>query len=165
VRKLSMRSTAIVVTTVADLAIAGSAWAAWNLTGSGSARAKAGQVENLTVTDAAIPAGGLAPGHAATVLLTVENRNTFPVRIVAVQLTRLRSSQSGCDATANVHVVNTAPLPADAVAVTVPAGSAGSPASATITWDGPLKMKADPADACQGAPFTFNVHLDAVSAA
>jgi hypothetical protein len=32
-------------------------------------------------------------------------------------------------------------------------------------WAGPLKMKTDPNNTCQGAGFNFNVHLDAVSAA
>ena len=164
-RKLSRRSAAVTVTALVGLAAAGAAWAAWNLTGSGSAQAKAGQVENLTVTSAGLPQGGLTPGNATAVLLTVENKNKFPVQVTAIQLTQLQSAQSGCDATANVDVVNTAPLPTDAAKMTIPAGSDDNPTSAKIIWDGPLRMKADPADACQGAPFSFNVHLDAVSAA
>ncbi|MEV6597212.1 hypothetical protein AB0M36_10160 [Actinoplanes sp. NPDC051346] len=161
-RKLSRRSTTVVVTTVVALGAAGAAWAAWSLTGSGTAEAKAGSVVTLTVTSAGLVGGGLTPGNTTTVLLTVSNRNAFPVRVTNIDLTKLASSRAGCDAGANVEVVNDAPLPGKA---TVPAGSEDEPATAQIAWSGPLRMMADPADACQGAPFTFDVRLDAVSAA
>ena len=164
-RKFSKRSTTVVVVALAGFAVAGAAWAAWNLTGSGSAQAKAGEVVNLTVTGAGLPAGGLTPGNPTTVLLTVQNANAFPVRITNIDLSDLDSAQQGCDAGANVDVLNDAPLPADAADVTVPAGTAEKPAGARISWAGPLRMKPDPANECQGAPFTFTVRLDAVSAA
>lgn len=160
-RKLSRRSATVAVTSIVSVGAAGAAWAAWSLTGSGTAEAKAGSVVNLKVTSAGL-AGGLTPGNATTVLLTVENRNAFPVQITNIDLTRLDSPQAGCDAAANVEIVDDAALPAKA---TVPAGSEDKPATAQIAWSGPLRMIADPADACQGAPFTFNVHLDAQSAA
>ncbi len=163
-RKLTRRSTAIAATTVVALGAAGAAWAAWTLTGSGNAEAKAGSVVALKVSSAGLAAGGLTPGNATTVLLTVENKNRFPVRITGIELSRVDSPQKGCDAGDNVDVVNSAPLPA-AAAVTVPAGTEQDPATLKVAWNGPLRMKADPADACQGAPFTFNVRLDAVSAA
>ncbi|BCJ54186.1 hypothetical protein Asp14428_56610 [Actinoplanes sp. NBRC 14428] len=160
-RKLSRRSTTVAVTSIVAVGAAGAAWAAWSLSGSGTAEAKAGSVVNLKVTHAGL-AGGLTPGNATTVLLTVENRNAFPVRITDIDLTGLDSPQEGCDAAANVEVVNDAALPERA---TVPAGSEKAPATAEIAWSGPLRMNDDPADACQGAPFTFNVRLDAQSAA
>ena len=163
-RKVTKRSTAVVLSSVAGLGIAGAAWAAWTLTGSGSAQARAGSVVGLTVTSAGLPAGGLTPGNATAVLLTVENRNQFPVRITAIKLSDVKSGKSGCVAGENVDVVNGAPLPPPAE-VTVPAGSGADPAASVIRWNGPLRMKADPADACQGAPFSFTVHLDAMSAA
>ena len=164
-RKLGKRSTAVVVTTLVGLCAAGAAWAAWTLTGSGDAQAKAGSVVELKVTSAGLPPTGLTPGNATAVYLTVQNKNRFPVRITGIQLSDLQSTKSGCDAGTNVDIVNTAPLPADPADVTVAAGTDDKPVTAKITWDGPLRMVADPADACQGAPFTFNVHLDAVSAA
>ncbi|MEV4636404.1 hypothetical protein AB0J80_03535 [Actinoplanes sp. NPDC049548] len=160
-RKFSRRSATVAVTSIVAVGAAGAAWAAWSLTGSGTAEAKAGSVVNLKVTSAGL-AGGLTPGNATTVLLTVENRNAFPVQITNIDLTNLQSPQTGCDAAANVAVVNDAALPEEA---TVPAGSADNPATARIAWSGPLRMNPDPADECQGAPFTFNVHLDAQSAA
>jgi hypothetical protein len=163
-RKLTKRSTAVVATTVVALGAAGAAWAAWSLTGSGDAKAQAGSVVALKVTSAGLPAGGLTPGNPTAVLLTVENRNKFPVRITSIKLSDLDTDQDGCDAGDNVDVVNSAPLPAPA-AVTVPAGSDEKPATLTVAWDGPLRMKANPANECQKAPFTFNVNLDAVSAA
>lgn len=163
-RKLTKRSTAVVASTAVALGAAGAAWAAWSLTGSGNAQAQAGSVVALKVTSAGLPAGGLTPGNPTTVLLTVENRNKFPVRITRIALSDLDTEKDGCDAGDNVDVVNTAPLPA-AAAVTVPAGSDAAPATLKVAWDGPLRMKADPANACQSAPFTFRVNLDAVSAA
>jgi hypothetical protein len=164
-RKLGRRSTAVVATTLVGICAAGAAWAAWSLTGSGDAQAKAGSVVELKVTSAGLPATGLTPGNPTSVLLTVQNKNRFPVRVTAIRLSNLKSTTSGCDADANVDIVNSAPLPADPADVTVPAGTEDKPVTAKITWDGPLRMKADPADACQGAPFMFDVHLDAVSAA
>jgi len=164
-RKLSKRFTTITVTTLVIVGAAGVAWAAWTLSGAGDAQAKAGSVIALKVTSAGLPAGGLSPGNTTAVLLTVQNKNPFPVRITGIRLSKLSSTAAGCDADANVTIVNTAPLPTDAAKVTVPAGSEDTPASAKITWDGPLRMLADPANECQGAPFTFNVSLDAISAA
>jgi hypothetical protein len=163
-RKLTKRSTALAVSGLVGVGAAGAAWAAWNLTGSGTAQARAGSVVGLAVTSAGLPAGGLTPGNATAVLLTVQNKNRFPVRVTSIELDGLTSSKPGCDAADNVEVVNSAPLP-DAGALTVPAGSDDAPATARIVWSGPLRMTADPADACQGAPFAFHVRLDAVSAA
>ncbi|AGL20853.1 hypothetical protein [Actinoplanes sp. N902-109] len=160
--RFSKRSFAIGGTGLVVLGVAGAAWAAWNLSGSGDAQARAGSAVTLKVTSAGLAADGLTPGNPTTVLLTVENRNAFPVRITDVDLTQLASPTPGCDAAANVEIVDDAPLPQDA---TVPAGSADRPATARLAWAGPVRMVSDPADACQGASFTFTVHLDAVSAA
>ena len=163
-RKVTKRSTAVVLSGMAVLGIAGAAWAAWTLTGSGSAQARAGSVVGLKVTSAGLPAGGLTPGNATAVLLTVENRNQFPVRITEIVLSDVKSGKSGCVAGENVDVVNDAPLPPPAE-LTVPAGTDADPGTSVVRWNGPLRMDADPADACQGAPFSFTVHLGAVSAA
>jgi len=164
-RKLSKRFTTIAVTTLVVVGAAGVAWAAWTLSGDGDAQAKAGSVIALKVTSAGLAPGGLSPGNTTAVLLTIQNKNPFPVRVTTIRLSKLASVVSGCGADANVDIVNTAPLPADPAKVTIPAGTEDTPASAQVTWDGPLRMKADAADACQGAPFTFNVSLDAISAA
>src|SRR3954451_14486010 len=115
-----------VVATTASVGVgvvaAGAAWAAWNLTGSGSAQAKAGTVENLTVTSAGLPSGGLTPGNPTSVLLNVENKNKLPVKVVSIFLSQLQS-QGDCDASTNVDIINTAPLPADA-SLTIPAATA-----------------------------------------
>lgn len=162
--KRTNRSTVVALAAFAGVGAAGAALAAWNLTGSGTAEARAGSAVGLTVTSAGLPPDGLTPGNPTAVLLTVQNPNPFPVRVTGIALENLRSTRAGCDADDNVDVVNTAPLPAEAD-LTVPAGSDQRPATAKVTWEGPLRMVADPANACQGAPFTFNVRLDAVSAA
>ena len=158
------RSTTLAICLVVGVVAAGAAWAAWTLTGEGDAQARAGSVIGLTVSSAAVSTGGLTPGNATTVLLTVQNENRFPVRVTDIELDRLRSERPGCDASANVDVINDASLP-DQRELTVAAGSEDAPAVAVIRWSGPLRMRADPADACQGAPFTFRVKLDAISSA
>jgi hypothetical protein len=160
-RKLTRRTSAIAATVAVGLAAAGAAWAAWNLTGSGTASAQAGSVVNLEVTSAGLDATGLTPGNPTAVHLTIKNENKFPVKITNIDLTNLSSSSSGCVATDNVTINNDAALPADTV---IPAAVNGA-VTKDIVWSGPLVMKPDPADACQNAPFSFNVHLDAVSAA
>lgn len=164
-RKLTRRSTGIALTVLVGLSAAGAAWAAWNLTGSGTAEAKAGSVVNLEVTSAGLADGvALTPGNPTSVKLNVKNENKFPVRITNIDLTNFTSSVDGCVGAKNVDIVNDAPLPADDD-VTIPAATAQGPAVKEIVWSGPLVMKANPADACQQAGFNFNVHLDAVSAA
>jgi hypothetical protein len=164
-RKLSRRTAGIALTVLVGLSAAGAAWAAWSLTGSGEAQARAGSVVTLKVTSAGLPPGGLTPGNTNAVWLNVENPNKFPVRITSIALTSLKTTARGCDAEANVTIVDNTPLPSDPAKLTVPAGDDNTPGTAKITWDGPLKMVADPDNACQSAGFTFVVHLDAVSAA
>ncbi len=160
-RKITRRTWAITATTAVGLAAAGAAWAAWNLTGSGTASAKAGSVVNLEVTSAGLADGALSPGNATAVRMNIRNENKFPVRITNIDLTNLKSSIATCVGTENVDVVNDAALPTDVV---VPAATTAA-AVKEIVWSGPLRMKADPVDSCQSAAFSFNVHLDAVSAA
>jgi hypothetical protein len=161
-RKLTRRSAAIALTAVVGLSAAGAAWAAWNLTGSGTAQAKAGSVVNLDVTSAGLADGALSPGNATAVKMNVLNKNKFPVRITNIDLTNFESDKQACVGTENVTILNEATLPVDAV---VPAATTDAGVTKEIVWTGPLKMISDPVNACQTAAFTFNVHLDAVSAA
>ena len=161
-RKLTRRSAGIALTALVGLSAAGAAWAAWNLTGSGTAQAKAGSVVNLEVTSAGLADGSLSPGNPTAVKLNVLNKNKFPVKITNIDLTNFTSTKDGCVGVENVSILNDAALPADAI---VPAATTDSGVVKEIVWSGPLKMIADPANACQTAGFQFNVHLDAVSAA
>jgi hypothetical protein len=165
-RKLTRRSAAVALTAVVGLSAAGAAWAAWNLTGSGTAEAKAGSVVNLEVTSAGLADGAaLTPGNLTSVKLNVKNENKFPVKITNIDLTAFKSDLGGCVGDKNVTILNDADLPSDAD-VTVPAAPANGGASTReIVWTGPLRMNNDAADACQKAGFSFNVHLDAISAA
>jgi hypothetical protein len=161
-RKLTRRTAGIALTALVGLSAAGAAWAAWNLTGSGTAQAKAGSVVNLEVTSAGLADGSLTPGNPTGVRLNVLNKNKFPVKITNIDLTNFTSSVDGCVGTENVDIINNAELPTD---VLVPAATTDAGVTKEILWSGPLKMKSDPANACQTAGFNFNVHLDAVSAA
>jgi hypothetical protein len=161
-RKLTRRSAAIALTAIVGLSAAGAAWAAWNLTGSGTAQAKAGSVVNLEVTSAGLADGSLSPGNPTAIRMNVKNKNKFPVKITNIDLTNFASDVGACVGTANVDVLNDAALPAD---VLVPAATTDAGVTKEIVWPGPLKMKTDPDNSCQGAGFSFNVHLDAASAA
>ncbi len=161
-RKLTRRSAGIALTALVGLSAAGAAWAAWNLTGSGTAQAKAGSVVNLEVTSAGLADGSLSPGNPTAVRLNVLNKNKFPVEITNIDLTNFTSTRDGCVGTKNVSINNDAALPADAI---VPAATTDAGVIKEIVWNGPLEMIANPANACQTAGFQFNVHLDAVSAA
>lgn len=162
--RLTSRSTGIGLTVLVGIGAAGAAWAAWSLTGLGTAQAQAGEVVALEVTSAGLADGAaLTPGNPTPVKLSVRNKNRFPVRITNIDLANLTSSVDGCVGTKNVNVNNDAALPADDVLV--PAATDRAIAVRDIVWSGALRMVDDPADACQGAGFSFNVHLDAVSAA
>lgn len=161
-RRPTRRAAAVACCAALGVGAAGAAWAAWRLTGAGTAQAAAGSVIPLTVTSAGLVDGALTPGNPTAVRLKVENSNGFPVRITDLDLTDLTSTVTECDGKANVLVLNDAPLPPD---LTVPAGSEQAPAGAVIVWSGPLRMVDNPHNACQRAGFTFQVTLDAVSAA
>lgn len=164
-RKLTRRTTGIALTVLVGLSAAGAAWAAWSLTGSGTAEATAGSSVNLEVTSAGLADGAaLTPGNPTSVKLNVTNKNKFPVRITNIDLKNLTSSVDGCVGVENVLILNNAPLPSEA-AVTVPAATDSGAANKVIVWSGPLRMVDDPVDVCQKASFDFSVHLDAISAA
>lgn len=146
-RRPLRRGPAVLALTGLLTAAAGGAWATWSM-------APAGAVRPLTVVRAGLQAGGLTPGVPATVLVTVANLNDFPVRVKALTLTGLATTRAGCSPGSDLLIRNDAPLPA----LVVPGR-----AEAELAWAGVLVLRSDAANACQDAPFTFRVAMDAVS--
>lgn len=133
------------------LTVAGVVFAAWLVSGSGTGAATAGTVLPLTITPGT-PSDSLYPGGSASVAVTVNNPNPFPVVITEFNLSGPITSDS-TECNTNGHLVT----------FQNPTGSWGVPASdsATIQLDDVASMGADSADACQGA--TFTIPLTAVA--
>ena len=156
--RLSRRGVAICAALVAAVLAAG-AIAAWTVSGSGSASAKAVTASPITLTDAsASTIGDLYPSATGSVKIKVANPNPFPVRVTAVALT------SGETVTSNVTACNTG---GSGVTFTNQTGLAldlAANAGATVfTLSGAVSMSNASDNSCQGAVFTIPVTVTATS--
>ncbi|MEV4277305.1 hypothetical protein [Actinoplanes xinjiangensis] len=158
--KYTKRSAAAV--TAGVLAVTGgAAWAFWEVVGSGSSSAAAGDSAELVVDDANITLNPTAffPGSAHNVSFTVSNPNKFPVLITGFDIENIVSSDpQGCPVADNIEVD-------DDVQPTVPADLAFPAESSArwLTYNAAIKMVADPANECKNVTFSFDVTLDAKS--
>ena len=160
-RKITKRSAAVIAASALAVGGAGAAWAAWNLTGSGSTSAKASTAQNLTIDSVQVV--GLSPGNKSDIKFTAKNPNAFPVQITGITITGVHSGTAATCADTNVAALNfDQPAPAD---LTVTAAAGAVPGLKDITVPDAVKMIADAANGCQGAVFSVDLHLDAVSAA
>ena len=160
-RKITKRSAAVIAASALAIGGAGAAWAAWNLTGSGSTSAKATNAQALTIDSVQVV--GLSPGNKSDIKFTAKNPNAFPVQITGITITSIHSGTAATCADSNV-VAQTFTLPAPAELTVDPAAGA-VPGSKNITVPDAIKMIAEAEDGCQGAVFSVKLHLDAVSAA
>ncbi|MEV6298269.1 hypothetical protein AB0M02_02560 [Actinoplanes sp. NPDC051861] len=161
-RKFTKRSAAFVTAGVIAVTGAGAAYAAWLLSGTGSAAATAGSAAQLSVSGITVtPAFG--PGSTNDVAFTVTNTNAFPAEITSVSIGTITNAVADTVCADNNVVANE---DADQPASLPTLGAAGSATDeATITFDDALKMIADPQNGCQGVNFTIPVTVAAVSAA
>jgi hypothetical protein len=160
----SSRKLLVFVAVGATVVASGLVFAAWLTTGSGSATAKAGSSEALSVLDAsASTSATLYPGVTGDVTLKVSNPNPFPVRVTSVALNGTNAdiapdaSHSACSPT-GVSFTNQTGLTVD-----VPAKSGGTNGTATATLTGAASMSNASANGCQGATFTIPVTLSGSS--
>jgi hypothetical protein len=160
-RKITKRSAAVIAASALAVGGAGAAWAAWNLTGAGNTTAKAATAQNLTIDSVQVV--GLSPGNKSDLKFTAKNPNAFPVQITGITITGIHSGTLATCADSNV-VAQTFTLPAPA-ALTVDPAAGAVPGSKDITVPDAIKMIADASDGCQGAVFTVDLALDAISAA
>jgi hypothetical protein len=161
-RKITKRSAAVIAASALAVGGAGAAWAAWNLTGSGSTSAKAANAQALTIDSVQVV--GLSPGSKSDIKFTAKNPNAFPVRITGIDIVSIHSGTAKTCADNNVAAQAPLTLP-DSAALTVGPAAGAVPGSKDITVPDAIKMIADAANGCQGAVFSVDLHLDAVSAA
>ena len=154
-RKLAKRLTVGSVLVGAMLATS-VAFAAWTATGSGNGYAKAGTAQALTTVDAsASTAATLYPGATGNVKITINNPNSYPVRVTSVAGNGAITSDKGaaCDAATGVTYADQT-----GQALDVPAAG-----SQTFTLAGSVSMSNASDNSCQGAVFTIPVTLSGAS--
>ncbi|MFD8493960.1 LEA type 2 family protein [Amycolatopsis sp. NPDC059657] len=148
-RKFS-KKTAIALAAAGALTMAGVAYAAWSSSGAGS-----GSVTSTTALNSTISPTGtsdaLYPGAAKTFTITVNNPNSYPVKVTSIS-TGSSAADGGCGAGS---------VTSDAVSN--PSGTIGANGSATYTLTAHMTTDAD--DACQGKTFSLNLTATLASAA
>jgi len=173
-KSLSRRSKSVLIgvgIALGATVISAVAFAAWTITGSGSAAGKAGVAANISIS-AVVPVGDLYPGVNGTASFAVTNTNNY-----AVQITQLTFSISGVTMTTDTNApsAGTACTPADllpplndasnattwtvsvpaAKPIIVPANSTAT--SGTYTLANAFSLSSNAPDNCQGATFTITV--------
>ncbi|MFI5916385.1 hypothetical protein [Dactylosporangium sp. NPDC051541] len=139
-----------VIGTVSAVALAGGiAYAAWTITGSGSAGASASTAQPVSFSNTTV--GTLYPGATVDVRATASNPNPFPVNYTA-PATPAITVTGGTGTCASTNVIFTA-----GGAVGIGPASGSTPGTANNAAFGTLKMINDAADGCQGATFTVDL--------
>ncbi len=139
------------------MALAGTAYAYWQTSGSGSAAAATGGTAELTISPGT-PTAQLYPGGQADVLLTLTNPGPASVRVGSLAVDTgqgtngyaVDGAHSGCAVSALTFATQTN----SGAGWTVP-GSGSLP----ITLGNALSMATSAANACQGASFTVYLRV------
>jgi hypothetical protein len=156
VRKKLIKALAAVIVFAAVATGAGTAFAYWKATGSGSGVATTGTMQPVTIVSATISDVGtslLHPGGSANVVLKVHNPNGFPVHVVSInQITGQSISPVGASGTCSTTGVTYTPPGSFA---DIPS----NPADSTITLTGAAHMDTSSDSGCQGARFDIPVTL------
>jgi hypothetical protein len=141
---------ALVGVAALGIASAGTAYAAWKTTGSGSGHSRIASGYSSTITgnvttSSATTTTLLAPSGTGDVAVKITNSNTFPIKVTGVQLTA--GSATGCTtpalsaATPTSYTVNGSPV---TLPLTITAGS-----TTTLVEVGAVTMGAS-GNSCQG---------------
>src|SRR5262245_13139804 len=91
------KRTIAITATVAALAGAGVAFAAWTTNGSGTGSATAGSAQDLTITQTG-SATGLFPTGSVNATFTVTNPNPYKVALTQATITDVATTKAGCNA-------------------------------------------------------------------
>ena len=144
---------AVIGTMTVVLLLAGVAWAAWTVSGSGSGYAKAKTVQPLTTVNvSASTAATLYPGATGDVKLSIDNSgNSFGVTVTSVTGSGVITSSGGAGLCLVSGVTYTDQT---GLSLSVPASS-----SATFTLSNAVSMGNNSDNGCQGATFTIPVSL------
>ncbi|WP_189328544.1 hypothetical protein [Actinoplanes ianthinogenes] len=148
-------ATAVAAAAAVAVIGAGTAYAAWTLSGNGDASATAGKVVPLDVSGVA-PAD-LVPGGKSALNVTVTNKNKFAVKITKITIGAISTKAKDCPSTS--VVATGAAIPANLVVL----AAGNSPTTATVAYPDALQMSADAPNACQSAKYEFTVAVDAES--
>lgn len=156
-KNIKRTSVVAVATAAATLVAGGLAYGYWSTNGSGSAQASAGNA--LGVKGVAAPAtsgaGTLYPNGNVPALISINNPNSFPVKVSRIQVAAnsLPTSVSGNAACTIANSLVT--MTADS-GVLAGASQISVPANQTITTTvGTINMGLASDNACQGASFQF----------
>lgn len=153
VRNLSSKNRVIGgAITILVLGVVGLVYAAWTTSGTGSGYAKAGESQDLTTIDISGDATVidlLYPGASGDVKIRIDNPNSFPVTVSAINGNgAITSDVPACNAGASVSYTN------QSGTFAVPANSA-----ATFVLNNAASMSNAANDDCQNATFTIPVSL------
>lgn len=157
-RKITKRSAAVIAASAVAVGGAGAAWAAWTLGGETTASASAGKAKPIVVSPAQV-VGDLVPGSEHNVTFSAANPNDFPVKItgVAFGVVSVDDKHKDCK---GPDTVKFAANPA------TPSPNPAIPAKGSISFTlvKAARMVVEPAEACQGASFSFKINVNAASA-
>jgi hypothetical protein len=151
---MSQRSAVITLIGVVVVSIATVAFAAWQVTGTGSGSVRAAEVTALTAS--ASPTSPLFPGSTADITIQVTNKNSFPVEIqsftagkgVTVDLEHAKEC-----AGANVAVLGRSGL----------SHRVGAGDTVEFTVADSVSMTDTAPAACQGASFEISLSLAGIT--
>jgi hypothetical protein len=152
VLKTSSRRRSLVATAVAATLVAtgGAAWAAWRLSGAGTASTTASSALDLRLTARPRPDKPLFPGARTDLTVTVENPNPFPVVVTAVHAGSGPVTVDAAHRTAGCITTGVSPT-RGLSATSLPVGARSS---ASFLLLDAIQMTNDSDSACQGATFT-----------
>jgi hypothetical protein len=135
---------------IAVVLVAGTAYALWTASGTGTGKAKALTAQTITVTGAT-GAADLYPGFTGgDVYFTMNNTNPYPVTFTSMTPGTITSSDpTNCPST-NLSVNS-----ATGLTLSVPASST----SPTVSVADVATLQSAAPDGCQGVTFTINLTL------
>jgi hypothetical protein len=160
-RKFTKRSVALISAGVVAVGGAGAAYAAWLLSGEGSAQASSAEAADLQVASVQVQPA-FFPGSTNDLSFTVTNPNPFPVLITGITPTIASTNTTACPNTNVIYNAGAQPSPSSVLALSAADANATTD-TATITYEDALSMIANAADGCQGVPFDIEITVNASS--
>jgi hypothetical protein len=166
--KFGKGSRPLILGAIAAVVLVAAAVAYWMATGSGSATARLGSPEQLTLSTG-VTQGTLAPGDDSGVAVIATNSNPYFVTIASLGLDATEGTggfdvdagHSGCDLAALHFTPVPAPIGIFGQGWRVPPKVGSDDGTLPFQLDDALSMDAEASNACQGAAFT--IHLVAGS--
>ncbi|MDR7280234.1 hypothetical protein [Catenuloplanes atrovinosus] len=151
--KTKKRGTAIAVAgAVAAVAIGGGvAWAAFTQQSESTAVAAGADTFEVVTVSGTVADDSLYPNQATDVTLTVSNVNDVPIKATRVEFVPLTDGDiTNIPNGSRTYCRGKVTLVTRAVDVPISAGTAGNPATGTITLEDGLRLAKDTDNSCQG---------------